>query len=155
MIKDENFVNKQGWMLNKLGLKGRELEVYSIIYGFSQIENQMFTGSIDYLAEWEGCSRRTIERVLKKLVFKNYIIKVQTKNGLPNFYYANLKLLDTYDKMSHDLRQNVARTCDKMSHNNKYNNKPINISKKAQEYNSFPQNVYNFEELEKEFITNK
>ena len=33
-IKDENFIMIQGWMVNMLNLKGNELLVYAIIYGF-------------------------------------------------------------------------------------------------------------------------
>nr|DAI57620.1 MAG TPA: hypothetical protein [Caudoviricetes sp.] len=31
-IKDENFTTIQGWMLNRLNLKGNELIIYAIIY---------------------------------------------------------------------------------------------------------------------------
>lgn len=156
MIKDENFVNKQGWMINKLGLKGTELEVYAIIYGFSQTEGQMFTGSLQYIADWIGCSRRTVYRCVDKLVLKNYIKKHETKNGCNNFYFANLSML-TYDKMSQVPMAKCHRTYDKMSYLiNKDNNKNINNKGKTatELYNSFPQNHYNMDELEKELLSN-
>ena len=52
-------------MINDLKLKGNELLVYSCIYGFSQVKNQWFTGSIKYLTEWTGVSRTTIISILK------------------------------------------------------------------------------------------
>ena len=39
-IKNENYVLIQGWMINELKLKGNELLIYALIYGFSQAENQ-------------------------------------------------------------------------------------------------------------------
>ena len=51
MVKNENFVVTHGWMINELNLKGNELAVYAIIYGFSQAENQFFTGTAQYLAD--------------------------------------------------------------------------------------------------------
>ena len=59
-IKDENFVNIQGWMLTKLHLKGNQLIVYAVIYGFSQDDESWFTCSCNYLAEWCGASRQTV-----------------------------------------------------------------------------------------------
>ena len=34
----DNYINIQGWMRTDLDLKGNELLVYAIIYGFSQTE---------------------------------------------------------------------------------------------------------------------
>ena len=83
VIKDENFVNILGWMVTKLGLKGNELMVYAIIYGFSQDGETMFTGSRKYLAEWCNCSLRSIDYALKSLTDKGYIIKHdKTVNGV-------------------------------------------------------------------------
>lgn len=75
MIKNENFITIQGWMINELGLKGNALIVYATIYGFSQAEDCEFTGSANYLADWCGCSRQTIINILNNLVEQNLIIK--------------------------------------------------------------------------------
>ena len=83
VIKDENFVTIQGWMITKLGLKGNELMVYAVIYGFSQDGESMFTGSRKYLAEWCNCSMRSVDYALKSLAEKGYIIKRdKTINGV-------------------------------------------------------------------------
>ena len=74
-VKDENYINIQGWMVNRLGLKGNELLVYAIIYGFSQTENQSFNGSLQYLADWTNSTKQGITKNLKSLVEKGYIIK--------------------------------------------------------------------------------
>ena len=36
MVKNENYLVIQGWMITELKLKGNELLIYAIIYGFSQ-----------------------------------------------------------------------------------------------------------------------
>ena len=83
VIKDENFVTIQGWMITKLGLKGTELMAYAIIYGFSQDGEGMFTGSRKYLAEWCNCSMRSVDYALKSLAEKGYVIKRdKTINGI-------------------------------------------------------------------------
>ena len=75
MVKNENYITIQGWMVNKLQLKGNALMVYAIIYGFSQEENSWFTGTSNYLAEWCNCSRQSISTILKKLVEQGLIEK--------------------------------------------------------------------------------
>lgn len=75
MLKNESFIVIQGFMINDLKLKGNELLVYSCIYGFSQVKNQWFTGSIKYLTEWTGASRTTIISILKDFVKRGLLIK--------------------------------------------------------------------------------
>lgn len=50
MIKDENFIQISAWMVNKLNLKGNELLIYGLIYGFSKDGNSVFRGSINYIS---------------------------------------------------------------------------------------------------------
>ena len=73
-VKDENYFQISGWMLNRLQLKGICLEVYAIIYGFSQDGESEYTGSISYLCDFTGTSRPTVINALKNLVAKDYII---------------------------------------------------------------------------------
>lgn len=76
-MERENYINIQGWMVSELGLKGNELLVYAIIYGFSQDGKSVFAGSSKYLAEWLSTSQNTIFTILKKLVEKKYLIKIE------------------------------------------------------------------------------
>ena len=70
-VKSSNFFTVQGWMLNDLELKGNDLLVYAIIYGFTQTGNQWFTGSIKYLAEWTRSTKQGIQKNLKNLLEKD------------------------------------------------------------------------------------
>ena len=67
-VKNENFVAIQGWMVTELGLKGNSLLIYAIIYGFSQAEGQVFTGSLQYLADWTNSTKQGVLKNLKKLI---------------------------------------------------------------------------------------
>ncbi len=73
MIKEGNFIVIQSFMVTELKLKGNELLIYAIIYGFSQAEGQRFTGSLQYLADWTNSSKQGITKALKSLVEKGYI----------------------------------------------------------------------------------
>lgn len=74
-VKDTNFIAIQGWMRTKLNLKGYELIVYALIYGFSQDENSKFSGTRRYIAEWCGCSMKTVDNTLASLLAKQLIVK--------------------------------------------------------------------------------
>lgn len=74
-LNDNNFIAIQGWMRTKLNLKGYELIVYALIYGFSQDGDSKFSGTRRYIAEWCGCSMRTVDNTLASLLSKQLIIK--------------------------------------------------------------------------------
>lgn len=82
-MRSENFIVIQGWMRTELKLKGNDLMVYAIIYGFSQTENQKFTGSLQYLADWCGATKQGIMKNLKNLIDAGLIIKEErTENNV-------------------------------------------------------------------------
>lgn len=67
-MKDKNYIVIQGWMINNLKLKGNDLIIYAIIYGFSQDGLTKFTGSLNYLEKASGVSRNTVKNSIKKLI---------------------------------------------------------------------------------------
>lgn len=74
-VNRENYIVINGWMLTDLKLKGNELLVYACIYGFSQAENQVFNGSLQYLADWTNSTKQGVIKNLKSLEEKGYIVK--------------------------------------------------------------------------------
>ena len=94
-IRDENYYQVQGWMINRLGLKGVNLETYAIIYGFTQDGENKFTGSIQYLCDFTNTSRPTVIKALKTLVDCGYITKQEKiVDGIKcNEYMANLEVV--------------------------------------------------------------
>lgn len=96
MINDNNYYQISGWMINRLELKGYELQAYAIIYGFTQDGQNWYTGSLAYLSDWLNCSRRTCITVLASLVEKELLIKkTRIENGQTlNKYQVSLKKLE-------------------------------------------------------------
>ena len=87
-VNERNYIVIQGWMIKELGLKGNELLIYAIIYGFSQAEGTKFSGSLQYLADWCNASKKTVQTALKNLIEKNYIEKEEKFiNGVKFCYY--------------------------------------------------------------------
>lgn len=74
-VKDNNFIAIQGWMRTRLNLKGNELLIYALIYGFSQDGESRFRGGRKYIADWCGCSLDTVDRALGSLVNKGFLAK--------------------------------------------------------------------------------
>lgn len=74
-IKDGNFYVVQSFMVKELGLKGLEKDVYAIIYGFTQAENQWFDGSLQYLADWTCSTKQGVLKALNSLMEKELIEK--------------------------------------------------------------------------------
>ena len=135
MINDGNYITIQGWMRTDLKLSGNELIVYAIIYGFSQNKQGEFTGSAQYLADWTGCSRRHIMRILSKLVEEKFVTKTETvlnnnekrvsyqaERGCVKLSHGVSNCHRGYDKMSQGGVTKCPSGCDKMSHNININN---------------------------------
>lgn len=91
-MKNENYINIQGWMINDLKLSGNNLIIYAIIYGFSQDGQSSFTGSISYLTKATNTSKPTVIKCLKYLVENGLISKEEvTHNGVQFNKYSHLK----------------------------------------------------------------
>lgn len=83
MLKDKTFIVIQSWMRTELKLSGNRLTTYAIIYGYSQGENGVFSGSSQYIADWCGITKRSALNVLASLVDDGYIKKTdKTVNGV-------------------------------------------------------------------------
>ena len=97
-MNDNNYITIQGWMRTKLNLKGAELMVFAIIYGFSQDGQSVFSGTVRYLAEWVGVSRRSMMDILKKLVDKGLLVKIdKVVNGVGLVdYKVNLESVENF-----------------------------------------------------------
>ena len=74
-LKDKNFICIPSFMRKEHDLKGNDMIIASIIYGFSQDRKTRFTGSLQYLQEWTGLTKHAVIDVLKKLVDKKIIVK--------------------------------------------------------------------------------
>lgn len=128
-------------MRNNLNLKGNELLIYAIIFGFSQVENQYFTGSLNYLAEWTGISSKTtVMTILNSLISKGLLEKEEIyNNGIKFCKYKALiepKEIDEVDEVikkdiennkkniSSSIQKNDVKNCEGIS---KIDNNKIDI----------------------------
>lgn len=138
-VKPDNFVTLSGFMITDLHLKGNELIVYAIIYGFSQAEGTAFRGSAQYLADWTNSTRQGVMKNLKSLMQKGLIDRRAAMiNGRSGYEYYATKFtckqslpvngVDATCKQSlHDLSTEFTPTCKQSLHNNIDNNIADNI----------------------------
>lgn len=89
MVKPDNYILIYGWMVNDLKLKGNELLLYAMIYGFSQDGETEFSGSLRYMQEWLGAgSKHTVLSVIEKLISKGLIKKrTAIEKGVKRSFY--------------------------------------------------------------------
>lgn len=107
-VINHNYIVIQGWMVNELKLKGNELIIYAIIYGFSQLESQKFTGSLQYLAEWTNSTKQSVIKCLKSLIKKNLIIKKENIiNGVKFCEYYSTKFNRVLNKVEWGGKQSL------------------------------------------------
>lgn len=93
-MQSTNYVVIQGWMCNELELKGNELLVFALIYGFSQDEVSKFHGTRKYIAETFNISRPTVDKALQGLLDKQYICKEGFDDFVnPNVYWVNFEVI--------------------------------------------------------------
>lgn len=106
-VKDGNYVVLQSFMIKDLSLKGLELIVYAIIYGFSQNEGR-FTGSLQYMADWTNSTKQGVIKCLKSLEEKGLITKFETpKNGVKFCEYYATELNTILNKVDHPIKQSL------------------------------------------------
>lgn len=93
-VKDGKYIVIASFMLTELELKGNELLVYAIIYGFSQTDGMKgFSGSLQYLADWTNSTKQGVIKNLKSLIDKGYITKEETSiNGIKYCTYQTVEL---------------------------------------------------------------
>lgn len=104
----ESFITVQGWMVTDLHLKGNDLLIYAIIYGFSQDERQKFSGSLQYLADWTNSTKQGVIKNLKSLLDRGYIEKTETFiNGIKLCEYHATKFNRVLNKVEYPMQQSL------------------------------------------------
>ena len=126
LVSNENYINIQGWMINELNLSGNNLLVYAIIYGFSQDDGSVFSGSLQYLADWCNATKQGIQKNLKELVDRGLIVKHEVyKNNQKFCEYSCIP----YNKVVYPIQQSCINKLEDTPGNkeNKSNNKLLDI----------------------------
>ena len=131
VVKRENYITIQGWMVTDLKLKGNSLLIYAIIYGFSQEEGQRFTGSLQYLADWTNSTKRGVQKNLQSLVDAGLLEKEDTVvNGVKFCTYRRTKFAGGIEQSSPGYRTKFARGIEQSSPNNLLDNSIDNLTNK-------------------------
>ena len=96
-INDENYIQIQGWMIKELKLKGNELLIYAIIYGFSQDGISQYKAGLQYLADWTNSTKQGCIKNLKNLIEKELIIKDEKEINNIKYcnYYVDIQKVNT------------------------------------------------------------
>lgn len=80
------------WMREELDLKGNELLIYALIHGFSQEAQGCFFGSLNYICQACGCSRNTVQGILRSLQERGLLKKRElSENNVKMCQYTALK----------------------------------------------------------------
>ena len=126
MLKNENYLIIYGWMVNELNLKGNDLLVYAIIYGFCQ-DNQNYDGSKQYLVEWTNSTKQGVCKNLKPLMERGLISRIDGDSDSLNFssYRVN-KVYDTGNKVTKIDNKVYENSKQSLPNNNIYNTNNIN-----------------------------
>lgn len=97
-IKPNSYYTIQYWMISNLELKGLELNVYAIIYGFSRDHSGSFTGSRGYLASFTNSTKAGIDKALKSLLKKGLLEKKEYRHhGIKNCVYVAKEVANIVD----------------------------------------------------------
>ena len=70
----------QGWMVHELNLRGYELIVFAIIYGYTQDGHQKYLVDYDYIRNALGDTKADVGKILSSLVEKECIGKDEKIN---------------------------------------------------------------------------
>ena len=128
-VNRENFIALQGFMISDLKLKGNELIIYACIYGFSQAENQVFSGSLQYLADWTNSTKQGVIKCLKSLTEKGLVKKNERIINGVKFceYYATKFNTPMQQSLTGGMQQSLPNNIDidNLSNNLKDNIKDI------------------------------
>lgn len=142
-VKDGSYILIQSWMIKDLELKGNELLIYAIIYGFSQADGTAFTGSLQYLADWTNSTKQGVIKNLKSLMEKGFVKKVGENLQKQRIFYKAYRVLNKVDHstkfngedVDHSTKFNGTVKQSLMVSNNIDNNINNNITTTNQEEN--------------------
>ena len=154
-VKNQNYITIQGWMINELNLKGNELLIYAIIYGFSQTSGQVFNGGLQYLADWTNSTKQGVSKNLKSLVSKGFLQKIdKIINGVKFCEYYATEFNGVYNKVDGGIQQSLIppmqqSLTNNISLNNTNNNTNNKKESKKESFDEIINNYTDEEEIKK------
>lgn len=89
----EQFVKLHKWM-GSMGLTPNELMIFAVIHSFTE-NGRGYDGGLADLAEWVGCTARSVNNAVKHLVDAGWIVKSKPSKGRVSCLY-----LSNHEKIS-------------------------------------------------------
>lgn len=120
-MKSDNFVVIQGWFCNELNLKGNELLVFALIYGFCQDGQSVYSGGRKYIADTFNISLKTVDNTLQSLIEQELIVKHSSNDFIhPDIYtvYGDKETLVGREKITLGVAKNFPQGSEKITPNN-------------------------------------
>ena len=134
-MKENNYITIPGFLRTRLDLKGSELIITALIYGYSQDGNSWFMGETEYIAEWAGITDKNVLRSLKSLTEKGILEKKEmfVNNKAKRCYYRfNFECAELQNSTVAGCQNSTVAGCQNSTvYNNIYNNINNNIKKDA------------------------
>ena len=115
------------FMQDEMKLSGVTLMVYALIYSFT-VAGSDCHGSLNYIAGRVDSSVRSVQRALKELINKGYVIKLTNYKAKSNHYLADMDVVGQPVHRQNDYGGRTERLDegDKRSNDNKEDNKEDN-----------------------------
>lgn len=133
-----NYITIIDFMVRDLKLRGNELIIYALIYGFSQDQYSDFHGSLSYIQDRTGLTRQTVLNVLDKLIDRRLIIKETEKKKQKCFYKTSQnfrpELVKKLDRTSQKFRPELVKKLDSIINKEEKENIYTCISTEIIEY---------------------
>ena len=105
ILNNNNYLLIPAWAINKYNLKGIDLQIFSLIYGFTQdqtTEENWYTGSISYMVAWTATSKSSVLRSLKSLVALGLLEKKEYYENNVKFCKYRTILLEEFSQNDED-----------------------------------------------------
>lgn len=132
-MKNHNFYNVQGWMINNLKLRGNELICYAVIYCFCQDGVSKYMGGVKYLMGWMNASEPTVLKALEGLTEKKLIKKEES--GKRCFYTITKESLVEDEEITKEPLVEITKES-LVDNKNIYNKNKKKVSKDTQKKNA-------------------
>lgn len=130
-MKENNYITIPGFLRTRLNLKGSELIITALIYGYSQDGNSWFMGKTEYIAEWAGITDKNVLHSLKSLTEKGILEKKEmfVNNKAKRCYYRfNFECVEPQNSTVAGCQNST------VNNNNIYNNNIYNNIKPENEF---------------------
>ena len=127
-IRSSNYITILSPMITVLRLKGNELLIFALIHGFSQDGQSSFKGSLQYLIEWTGLDKTTIIRLLKHLIEKRFIKKIEyEENKIKRCEYVSnyWEILEDSTRLQNATTPRLQNATEYNNNNNNNNNNAV------------------------------